>query len=408
MIFFKKNIKIRDILKIKFSFFYIFLYKTISEGIYIMEEKYAALLDAIVDLKKAVTEAAIQKMITMGLYSFDMDSRRELDELTGMMKCVFDRFQNACTIDGELRKLSLFEKEYSYRIADQPIVSEPTTISQPIKSAPVSMTIPQDNSTNPVSVAPVSTTEVLQKEDPVNTKTEEIMDDISDTAITPPISEVEIPIISNMTSENRIAASELVYDQYILNLSHPGNNNPQKVKLHIAPLEISEMQNPNVPILVHAYTHGTFVNASSLDTEKSSRSMVTIEIDGFHLLCRGSFDQNGKFVSYVMTTGDSATQGDILSIVEHSTGADGPVTGQGHVIIHSKDNSTTEIFPLSKTENSYVIIEQSKDNGNSTFLDYYTVGKDYGMPKAVFFENGVKKQIIAGWEGDFFEAEVVY
>ena len=40
------------------------------------------------------------------------------------------------------------------------------------------------------------------------------------------------------------------------------------------------------------------------------------------------------------------------------------------------------------------------------FLDYYVVAK-YGIPKIRIINNGIKQEIVAGWTGGFFEADII-
>lgn len=157
-----------------------------------------------------------------------------------------------------------------------------------------------------------------------------------------------------------------------------------------------------MPIVVHVYSHGNFKTASSYDTKDSGHNIVTLEIDNFYLLIRGGFDSNGKFMSFVMTTGLSANQGDIINVLSKEEGYTGPILpGSGHIKFED-DGNIYEIFPLNLQENEYLCILISKE-----FLDYYVVAKNYGSPKIRIFENGTQKEIIAGWSGDVFEADIL-
>jgi hypothetical protein len=200
-------------------------------------------------------------------------------------------------------------------------------------------------------------------------------------------------------NERRKAANDLIYNKYDIMANHYGYSSSVNIKLYVAPLETEE-NNPNVPIIVHAYSAGKYVTASSLDTKEEGHSIVTIVIEDFNILIRGSF-VNGVFKSYVLTTGISANQGDKLNVISKEVGYEGNnPKGCGHIKFKENDD-IYEIFPLSKTEDEYMCVHISKE-----FLDYYVVAK-YGIPKIRIINNGIKQEIVAGWTGGFFEADII-
>lgn len=235
----------------------------------------------------------------------------------------------------------------------------------------------------------------IKEEDIENMVLEEEKEDIL-------IPREENPIVEEIEiNESRKLARSFIYNNYRIMATHYGFNSSSDISLYIAPLEVKK-NNPNVPIVVHAYSHGKCVTASSYDTKDTGHAIVTIEIDEFYLLCRGAFDENGKFTSYVMTTGVSANQGDKINIVNKEEGYVGPnPIGCGHIKFKDEEN-TYEIFPLSLVENEYLCILISKE-----FLDYHIVAKTYGTPKIKFYSNGLQKEVVAGWSGDYFEADIV-
>lgn len=210
-----------------------------------------------------------------------------------------------------------------------------------------------------------------------------------------------LPFYGEIYNERRKAASDFIYNSYRIIATHYGFNSSTDIYVYVAPLQIKR-GNPNIPIIVHAYSHGNYVTASSYDTKENGHSIVTIEIDDFHLLVRGGFDENGKFVTYILTTGISANQGDKINILSKEEGYTGSnPQGSGHIKFE-EDGNIYEIFPLSMTENDYICVLISKE-----FLDYYVVAKNYGAPKVRIYNNGIQQEIVAGWSGSFFEADIL-
>lgn len=210
-----------------------------------------------------------------------------------------------------------------------------------------------------------------------------------------------LPFYGEIYNERRKAASDFIYNSYRIVATHYGFNSSTDIYVYVAPLQI-KINNPNVPIIVHAYAHGKYITASSYDTKENGHSIVTIEIDDFHLLVRGGFDENGKFVTYILTTGISANQGDKINIISKEEGYTGNnPQGSGHIKFE-EDGNIYEIFPLSMTENDYICVLISKE-----FLDYHVVAKNYGAPKVRIYNNGIQQEIVAGWSGSFFEADIL-
>ena len=210
-----------------------------------------------------------------------------------------------------------------------------------------------------------------------------------------------LPFYGVVTNERQKKSGDFIFNKYRISASKQGFNSASDITLFVAPLQ-GIPNNPNVPIVVHVYSHGNFKTASSYDTKDSGHNIVTLEIDNFYLLIRGGFDSNGKFMSFVMTTGLSANQGDIINVLSKEEGYTGPILpGSGHIKFED-DGNIYEIFPLNLQENEYLCILISKE-----FLDYYVVAKNYGSPKIRIFENGTQKEIIAGWSGDVFEADIL-
>lgn len=202
-------------------------------------------------------------------------------------------------------------------------------------------------------------------------------------------------------NEKRIPKNNLIYESFQLNLTRGGSREKHEVFLYIAPLILTK-NSSNVPIVVHAYSEGRQITASSYDKRGNGRSLVTIEINEFNLLCRGSFE-NGTFNAFVVTSGFSAAQGDTLEMVNKERGSNTINNEQsvGHVKFKEGD-TLFEVFPISMTDNEYVTIAITEE-----FIDYAVTALDYGTARAKYLVNNEEKELIAHFEGDIFEAELI-
>lgn len=202
-------------------------------------------------------------------------------------------------------------------------------------------------------------------------------------------------------NEKRIPKNNLIYESFQLNLTRGGSREKHEVFLYIAPLILTK-NSSNVPIVVHAYSEGRQITASSYDKRGNGRSLVTIEINEFNLLCRGSFE-NGTFNAFVVTSGFSAAQGDTLEMVNKERGSNTINNEQsvGHVKFKEGD-TLFEVFPISMTDNEYVTIAITEE-----FIDYAVTALDYGTARSKYLVNNEKKELIAHFEDDIFEAELI-
>lgn len=202
-------------------------------------------------------------------------------------------------------------------------------------------------------------------------------------------------------NEKRIPKNNLIYESFQLNLTRGGSREKHEVFLYVAPLILTK-NSSNVPIVVHAYSEGRQITASSYDKRGNGRSLVTIEINEFNLLCRGAFE-NGVFNAFVVTSGFSAAQGDTLEMVTKENGASKIINENSVGHIKFKDGDTLfEVFPISMTDNEYVTIAITEE-----FIDYAVTALDYGTARSKYLVNNEEKELIAHFEGDIFEAELI-
>ena len=202
-------------------------------------------------------------------------------------------------------------------------------------------------------------------------------------------------------NEKRIPKNGFIYESFQLNLTRGGSREKHEVFLYVAPLILTK-NSSNVPIVVHAYSEGRQITASSYDKRGNGHSLVTIEINEFNLLCRGAFE-NGVFNAFVVTSGFSANQGDTLEMVTKEDGASEIINENSVGHIKFKDGDTLfEVFPISMTDNEYITIAITEE-----FIDYAVTALDYGTARSKYLVNGVEKELIAHFEGDIFEAELI-
>ncbi|MBR3735991.1 MAG: hypothetical protein IKN07_08915, partial [Lachnospiraceae bacterium] len=130
--------------------------------------------------------------------------------------------------------------------------------------------------------------------------------------------------------ETEKLATEFVYSYSRISVSHSsmgGGGRPEEMLIMIAPLKIHKNEQTSVPIVVAIVHNGKYKMASSYDILEDGKNIVTIDIDEFYFLCRGSFSEDGRFVAKVVTTGPSAQQGDKIRPISSVSHGDGKAAG---------------------------------------------------------------------------------
>lgn len=205
--------------------------------------------------------------------------------------------------------------------------------------------------------------------------------------------------------ESQKNVDDIVYEMFDINLSHSGysgGGRPEKMTIMIAPLKIQKFATTIVPIIVSIYYNGKIITKSSYDQAEDGKNLVTMDVNEFYLLFRGSFDANGKFKGYVTTTGISAGQGDILTVSSDvSYGeTDSRTVNNGHIKIRSvidDADGVIEVFPFGEPENDEFILMTKNDE----FVDYmYISDGAKGLKKPLIYSDGVRKQAICSWDKD--------
>lgn len=206
--------------------------------------------------------------------------------------------------------------------------------------------------------------------------------------------------------EKKKKYSEFVYEMFSIAMTHSGmagGGRPTEMQVMIAPLKIQKFACPSVPILVSVYCDGKIYHSSSYEQKEDGKNLVQMGINEFYLLFRGSFDANGKFHSYITTSGISANQGDIMNVTSNERFGDEAVRGvnNGHIKFRSMifgDPGTIEVLPFGKIEDNEFVVMTKTDE----FVDYiYISDTQGGMKKAtVYTEEGKKNQILCTWDED--------
>ena len=202
--------------------------------------------------------------------------------------------------------------------------------------------------------------------------------------------------------------SEMIYNMSKLTLTHIDGGKPEEIIVMIAPLKISRVSAPAVPIIVTLYNRGKVVTKSSYDMGDGGKAIVTIDINEFYFLCRGSFDENGKFKAFITTTGISSTQGDRLNCVSSKTygNAQERTTKNGHVKVRYESESgpgTIEVFPFgTQQDDEFVVLVK-----NPEFCDtYYLSQRGRSGSTAIIYGVDGKLEVVPNWNGDVLEVEV--
>ena len=212
--------------------------------------------------------------------------------------------------------------------------------------------------------------------------------------------------------EKQKFSGDMVYELFTLSMTHSGfagGGKPDEFRVMVAPLKISRIAASAVPIIVSIFYKGTIVTRSSYDYAEIGKNLVTIDVNEFYLLIRGSYDANGNFKVYITTTGISANQGDIMNIISNkSFGKNaGANVGNGHIKFRcyiDDEPGVMEVFPFGEPkENDFIVMTK-----NPEFIDYTFISNSTKSLKKMFiYEQGVKKSVICQWNEDVLEVNIV-
>lgn len=200
----------------------------------------------------------------------------------------------------------------------------------------------------------------------------------------------------------------MIYNMSKLTVSHINGGKPEEIIVMIAPLKISRVSAPAVPIIVTLYNRGKVVTKSSYDMGEGGKSIVTLDINEFYFLCRGSFDEEGKFKAFITTTGPSSQQGDRINVVSSKNygNSHDPEAKNGHVKMKYDSESgegTVEVFPFGTSEDCEFVIMVK----NPEFCDTYYINQNGRTgTSTIIYGADCKLEIVPNWNGDILEVEM--
>ena len=228
----------------------------------------------------------------------------------------------------------------------------------------ISIPLYQNTKDTTVKDAPVLS-ESKDSENEINPE-EEASNNFSE-YMTPPDDTIESPKPQKLP-ENIVRKEDLVFETYKIEMKHKNfNGKPDIFTVTCCPLQLFKYSTPSVPIVVSMANGRTRVTQSSYDTFEAGRNLITLSIKDYEFLIRGSIDENGQFHTLVTTTGNSANQGDQLTVLEHNVyGNKTPdsLSEYGHPIApyqSDEGHATVSIFPLIDTETDYFIVISKTD-----------------------------------------------
>lgn len=211
--------------------------------------------------------------------------------------------------------------------------------------------------------------------------------------------------------ETKTAATDLVYEKFKITLNHPGYNvDAAEYELIIAPLKLYKRAVSTVPIIATITKTGYHrITKSSYDSYEDGKNLVTLEIDDFEILVRGTFDANGRYNTIITTTGKSAQQNDTLTVVsKESFGLESTNRSvNGHpVVYYPSDEGHAFIFvlPLGSHTEDYFLVASHTDE----FCEYMVSSSDmYGANRAFVYTPTGEVTIIPTWNNGYLEIETL-
>ena len=226
----------------------------------------------------------------------------------------------------------------------------------------------------------------------------------------PSFGSTELPALdSGFVESRRMHEDDFVFDTYRISIAHggkAGGGKPEEMFFMVAPLTLSDSYCTSVPIMVSIYYKGRMYMRSSYEMP-DGKNIVLIDVNEFYFLCRGSFDDNGQFQSMVTTTGESVSQGDVISVLDRTQNGKPGATGTGHIKFRynaEEGDGVIELFPTELGENEFVIISRAGE-----FIDNLYIAKvAKGLNRAIVYEDGVRKEIVCNWSADgYLDVELV-
>lgn len=201
-----------------------------------------------------------------------------------------------------------------------------------------------------------------------------------------------------------------IFDSYRISAAHIGSMGNEEMTVMIAPLINYAGPNFSVPILVSICYRGRMYSKSTYDCE-AGKTMVRSDVSDFSFLCRGEYKEDGKFYSTIVTTGPSADNGDILTVMSLEKYGTAFNTGNNHIKFHytseKPNDGMVEVFPMEPGADEFIIISRTEE-----YVDYFYLARGsrtngIGLSKVTIFDENVKKELVINWDREVLEAELV-
>lgn len=341
------------------------------------------------------------------------DSQVELSDVNSQSS--YNNEPNYSFTPSAMDEANEFKDEDNNENFEQPSISEVEEASQNVVSEPQPTSVPSNESIDDLlsddDFGNVSSTPIVAPQTP------EVVEEQVEPKIPTPVEVKPTPEKTKVKTftrndiweeESSKRADTMIYNMSKLMVSHIGSGRPEEIIVMIAPLKVSRVSAPAVPIVVTLYNRGKVVTKSSYDMGEGGKSIVTLEINEFYFLCRGSFDEEGKFKAFITTTGPSSQQGDKINVVSSKNygNSHDPETKNGHIKMKYASESgegTIEVFPFGTSDDSEFIIMVK----NPEFCDTYYINQNGRTgTSAIIYGADNKLEIVPNWNGDILEVEV--
>lgn len=194
---------------------------------------------------------------------------------------------------------------------------------------------------------------------------------------------------------------EFVFISYRVRVMTPGLGNMDEISIMIAPLLIPGKACPSVPIITSIVCDGKIFTKSSFELEEKGKNMIIIRVNSkYEFLVRGFFDGSGTFCGFIATTGKSVERGDKIEVLEerHYGKPDINISPAFTICYNeTHDPAQAYIFPLiNDKKDNFIFFEKTAE-----FTEYmYYTEDSLGLQKIMITDNGVRKEVVCGWEGD--------
>ena len=210
------------------------------------------------------------------------------------------------------------------------------------------------------------------------------------------------PFIEQMSTHY----TDCVYKLFRIGVHHKDSFLREEMFFYVYPLILKE-NDPSTEIVAYCFWKGKGYATSSYDGKNNA---VQFNVGDYEFLVRGTFE-NGKFDASIMTSGISATSGDVLDVITsfkndiHS----GSINSQnGHIkfkyvgyetLSEKMHEGIIEVFPTDFNTNSFLVVRRIED-----FIDYYFTDQ---QPNIYIQLEDEMDELICYWEDGVMKCDMV-